>query len=84
MAPASQPAAVAVTPETARVANDKAVQRSDVATVVRTGPTVADQAREARPDTRSTATNTPAADGTTMTANNTAGNANRPARADRH
>ena len=46
-APASQPStAVAVQPKTAAVAADKAVPRSDVATVVRTGPSAADKARE--------------------------------------
>ncbi|MFG6412279.1 hypothetical protein ACG02S_00055 [Roseateles sp. DC23W] len=44
---ASRPDAIATSPETAKVANDKAIKRSDTATVVRTGPTVADRARQA-------------------------------------
>lgn len=44
---ASRPEAIATTPEKAQAANDKAIKRSDTATVVRTGPTVADRARQA-------------------------------------
>lgn len=77
-APASQPEAVGVSPETARAANEQAVKRSDVATVVKTGPTVADRARQAEANVDSTvggtsttagATGTSTADGTTMAAN---------------
>lgn len=54
--PASAPAAVGVTPGTAAVANEKAVPRSDVGTVVRTGPTALEKARDAMAnDTGSTA-----------------------------
>ncbi|MEG2878340.1 MAG: hypothetical protein RR928_09920 [Comamonas sp.] len=41
------PAAIGVTPQTANEANQKAIQRSDTGTVVRTDPTAADQARDA-------------------------------------
>ncbi|HEY8877840.1 MAG TPA: hypothetical protein VIN03_09775 [Roseateles sp.] len=45
---ASQPrTAVAVSPGTAAEASQKAVPRSDVGTVVKTGPTVADKVRDA-------------------------------------
>lgn len=45
---ASQPGtAVAVPPRTAAEAAQKAVPRSDVGTVVKTGPTVADKVRDA-------------------------------------
>lgn len=44
---ASRPDAIATTPETAKAANDKAIKRADTATVARTGPTVADRARQA-------------------------------------
>lgn len=45
---ASQPAtAVAVPPKTAAEAARKAIPRSDVGTVVKTGPTVADKVRDA-------------------------------------
>jgi hypothetical protein len=70
---ASQPNAIGVTPEAAKAANDQAIKRSDVATVVRTGPTVADRARQAGDkvgSSMSAATNT---DGTTVA------NANRTA-----
>ena len=83
-APASQLTAIAVTPETARAANDKAVQRSDVATVVRTGPTAADKARQVKSDVASKAADAMPADGTTVAANNTTGNGRRAARADRN
>jgi hypothetical protein len=67
---ASQPNAVGVTQETAKAANDKAIQRSDVATVVRTGPTAADRARQAGEKVESSVAGTNA-DGTTVA---TAGN----------
>lgn len=41
------PATVGVTPQAANEANQKAVQRSDTATLVRTDATAADQARDA-------------------------------------
>lgn len=69
---ASQPNAVGVTPETAKAANDKAIQRSDVATVVKTGPTVADRTRQAKNKVESSVSGT-SADGTTVA------NANRTA-----
>ena len=47
-APASQPGtAIAVPPKKAAEAADKTVPRSDVATLVKTGPTAADKAHEA-------------------------------------
>lgn len=80
MAPASQPTAVGVAPDTARAANDAAVKRSDVATVVRTGPTAADKARQMKADTESKM----GADGTTVAARSTTDNANRAPRSDRN
>ncbi|MEO6280678.1 hypothetical protein [Roseateles sp.] len=62
---ASQPNAVGVTPETAKAANDQAIKRSDVATVVRTGPTAADRARQAGHKVESSVAGTTHADGTT-------------------
>lgn len=41
------PATIGVTPQTANEANQKAIQRSDTGTVVRTDGTAAEQAREA-------------------------------------
>ena len=70
---ASQPTTVGVTPEAARTANDKAVQRSDVATVVRTGPTAADRARQAGNRVDS------AVQGATESGGTTVANANRNA-----
>lgn len=70
---ASQPNTVGVTPETAQQANDKAIKRSDVATVVRTGPTAADRARQARNKVESSVAGTSGTDGTTVA------NANRTA-----
>ncbi len=81
--PASQPTAVGVTPDTARAANEKAVPRSDVATVVRTGPTVADKARQAKPDAADAPLNTRANDGTTLSTTASV-NENRAPRVDRH
>ncbi|MGM9482795.1 hypothetical protein ACS5PN_16495 [Roseateles sp. NT4] len=81
--PASQPTAVGVTPDTARAANEKAVPRSDVATVVRTGPTVADKARQAKPDAANAPSNTMANGGTTVAANASV-NESRAPRVDRH
>lgn len=65
---ASQPNAVGVTPETAKAANDKAIQRSDVATVVQTGPTAADRARQASHKVKSATARTTNTDGTTVAA----------------
>lgn len=65
---ASQPNAVGVTPETAKAANDKAIQRSDVATVVQTGPTAADRVRQAGHKVKTTTARTTNADGTTVAA----------------
>ena len=81
---ASQPTPVAVTAETARLANEKAIPRSDVATVVRTGPTAADKARQVKSDVQAKAADTMAADGTNVAANSSSGNANRPPRTDRN
>lgn len=79
---ASQPNAVGVTPETAKAANDKAIKRSDVATVVRTGPTVADRARQVGDKVDSSVSGATNSEGTTVA------NANRNAtlapRADRN
>lgn len=69
MPAASQPNAVGVTPETAKVANEKAIQRSDVATVVQTGPTAADRARQAGHKVKSATTRNNADDTTVATAN---------------
>ena len=44
-APATPPAAVGVTPQTAAEANRNAVPRSDTGTVVRTGPSAENRAR---------------------------------------
>lgn len=63
---ASRPNAVGVTPETAKAANDQAIQRSDVATVVRTGPTAADRARQAGNKVESSMTDATNSDGTTV------------------
>jgi hypothetical protein len=70
---ASQPNAVGVTPEAARTANEKAIQRSDVATVVRTGPTAADRARQVGNKVESSMTDAKNSDG------NAVANANRNA-----
>jgi hypothetical protein len=45
--PGGQPASVGVTPQTAAEANQRAVPRSDVGTVVRTAPSAADRTRDA-------------------------------------
>ncbi|MET1113422.1 MAG: hypothetical protein ABWY08_00515 [Comamonas sp.] len=50
------PASVGVTPQTANEANQKAVQRSDTATLVRTDATAAEQARDAANRTQNNAT----------------------------
>jgi hypothetical protein len=63
---ASRPDAVATSPETAQAANDKAVKRSDVATVVRTGPTAGDRARLAAARTEARVDGTASTDGTTI------------------
>jgi hypothetical protein len=63
-AAASQATTVGVTQETAKAANEKAIKRSDVATVVRTGPTAADRARHAG-DKADSSTST-SADGTSV------------------
>lgn len=80
---ASQPNTVGVTQDAAKAANDKAIQRADVATVVRTGPTAADRARQAGDRVQSNMTTSSNADGTTGEAAGT-GNANRAPRADRN
>jgi len=59
--PGGQPASVGVTPQTAAEANQRAVPRSDVGTVVRTAPSAADRTRDA-------AGNVGAATGAGMTA----------------
>jgi hypothetical protein len=50
---ASAPAAVGVSPATAASANQKAVPRNEVGTVVRTSPSAADKARAAASDVSS-------------------------------
>ncbi len=50
------PATIGVTPQTANEANQKAVQRSDTATLVRTDDTAAQQARDAANRAQSNAT----------------------------
>lgn len=57
------PATVGVTPQAANEANQKAVQRSDTATLVRTEPTAAEQARDAANRAQNNAT--PSTMGTT-------------------
>lgn len=85
------PTGVAVTPQTAAQAQQKAVPRADTGTVVRTGPTAADRTREAANSVGSAASaavdrttsatsnaNLPARDGAGMSSTS------RPARADRN
>ncbi len=85
------PTGVAVTPQTAAEAQQKAVPRTDTATVVRTGPTAADRSRDAansvgsaasaamdRTTSATSSASMPARDGSGMS---TTG---RPARADRN
>lgn len=65
------PAAIGVSPQTAKEANQKAIQRSDTGTVVRTDETAAQQARDAanraqNSTTTSTMDNSAATNGTTM------------------
>lgn len=75
---ASRPDAVATTPETAKAANDKAIQRADTATVVRTGPTVADRARTAGDRMENKVDSITTSDGTTVAAaDGTRGNVTR-------
>lgn len=84
---ASRPDAIATTPETAKAANDKAIKRSDVATVVRTGPTAADHARQAGDKTAAKVDDMSAQDGTTVATSNgtrTTRDATRAPRADRN
>ncbi len=81
---ASQPSTVAVTPETAKAANAQAVPRSDTATVVRTGPTVADKAGQMKADVKASANDALNADGTTVAATGTNGRAMRAPRTDRN
>lgn len=54
-APANPPAQVGVSPAEAAEANQKAVPRSDVGSVVRTGPAAPDKARNVVNDTGNTA-----------------------------
>lgn len=75
---AQTPASVGVSPQTANEANQKAVQRSDVGTLVRTDATAAEQARDAANRAQNNATTS-----TTMN-NDTAATQRRPARADRN
>ncbi|MFC7208662.1 hypothetical protein ACFQOZ_20025 [Comamonas endophytica] len=72
------PASVGVTPQTANEANQKAVQRSDTGTLVRTEPSAADRARDAanrvqnNANTSGTATTGSTGTGTTMDNNTNA------------
>ena len=79
-APNQQPTAIGVTPSTGADANQKAVPRSDTGTVVRTGPTAGDRAKEAgtaaADATRSAASSAARA---TRNAADNVGNATRPA-----
>lgn len=85
------PTGVAVTPQTAAEAQQKAVPRTDTGTVVRTGPTAGDRTREAasnvgsaasaavdRTASRTSTATVPARDGAGMSSTG------RPARADRN
>lgn len=84
---ASSPDAIATTPEKARQANDKAIKRSDTATVVRTGPTVGDRARQAGESIESKVESRANSEGTTIAANDpgrTTRDVTRPPKADRH
>ncbi|RZL35717.1 MAG: hypothetical protein EOP35_12590 [Rubrivivax sp.] len=74
---ASRPDAIATTPATAKAANDKAVKRSDVATVVRTGPTIADRARQAGDKVSNKVDDMTSSDGTTVATNDGARNSTR-------
>lgn len=58
------PAAIGVTPQTASEANQKAIQRSDTGTVVRTDATAAEQARDAANRVQNNANTTGATPGT--------------------
>lgn len=73
-----QPAAVGVSPQTAAEANDKAIKRAEVGTVVRTSPSAADKARQMK-NANGTAGNGMAGDTTTTPTTSTL-----PARADRN
>lgn len=66
---ASRPDAVATSAETAKAANDKAIKRSDTATVVRTGPTVAERARQAGDKVEAKVDDMTTSDGTTVAVN---------------
>jgi len=78
------PATVGVSPQAANEANQKAVQRSDTGTLVRTDDTAAQQARDAANRAQNATTRT-MDNATTGTMNNgTTANQRRPARADRN
>ncbi|MEO6279401.1 hypothetical protein [Roseateles sp.] len=84
---ASAPNAVGTSTETAKAANEKAIKRSDVATVVRTGPTAADRAKQAANKAESKVDGLSNADGTTLasdTTRNSTRDATRAPRADRN
>lgn len=66
---ASRPDAIATTPAKAQAANDKALKRADTATVVRTGPTVADRARQATDKVDAKVDNMTNPDGTNIATN---------------
>lgn len=69
----STPEAVGVSPKTAAEANQKAVQRSDTGTLVRTSPSAADKAKSAMDNTASgTATMSTTTGAPNASSNNTA------------
>ncbi len=76
------PATVGVNPQAANEANQKAVQRSDTATLVRTEPTAAEQARDAANRAQNNTTGTTM--GTMPNGTSTGSMAPRAARADRN
>ena len=60
--PSATPEAVGVSPQTAAEANQKAVPRSDTATLVRTSPSATDQAKSTMDNTSTSTTTTSSAD----------------------
>lgn len=77
------PTAIGVTPQTAREANQKAIQRSDTGTVVRTDATAAEHARDAANRVQNNATSSTMDNNIDRTAVGTAAQ-RRAARADRN
>lgn len=79
--PSSTPDAVGVSPQTAAEANQKAVPRSDTATLVRTSPSAADKAKSTMDTTTTRMNTTPSAASTTTSSANTMPMQRAPARA---